>query len=150
MQWPRDVDRLPNGHTLVAGTHGDRVFELDRTGEIVWSVSFPGPYDAERLSTPSESGGGPSATAAELGSREVTLDDDADSASTLGTTLRKVKDLLPSIVLNGLLFLLPPWVTPLSAIALVLQAGILFGWAVVEAHHRYAVSLVVPVRVRRR
>lgn len=60
LQWPRDADRLPNGHTLIVDSHGDRVLELDRKGAIVWNVTFGMPYDAERLGTGSESTGRPS------------------------------------------------------------------------------------------
>jgi hypothetical protein len=38
IQWPRDADRLPNGNTLIADTHGKRVLEVDRSGDVVWSV----------------------------------------------------------------------------------------------------------------
>ncbi|MCP4805931.1 MAG: hypothetical protein GY913_03820 [Proteobacteria bacterium] len=35
----RDVDRLPNGNTLIAGH--DRIVEVDHTGEIVWQWNVP-------------------------------------------------------------------------------------------------------------
>ena len=41
-QWPRDGDRLPNGHTLVTVSNGDRVVEVDENGSVVWSASFLG------------------------------------------------------------------------------------------------------------
>ena len=62
LEWPRDADRLPNGHTLVTDTDGGRVLEIDRDGDIAWSVEIAGGYDAERLGTGDESAGGPSAS----------------------------------------------------------------------------------------
>jgi len=47
-------DRLADGHLLVADSEGDRVIELDREGEVVWTVGGSGrldwPRDADRLS----------------------------------------------------------------------------------------------------
>lgn len=46
-------DRLAEGHLLVADSKGDRVVELDRSGEVVWTVGGSGrldwPRDADRL-----------------------------------------------------------------------------------------------------
>jgi hypothetical protein len=30
---------LPNGHTVIACTHGDKVIEVNAKGEVVWSVT---------------------------------------------------------------------------------------------------------------
>ncbi|MEF8774495.1 MAG: arylsulfotransferase family protein [Halobacteriales archaeon] len=50
LQWPRDADRLPNGNTLVTDTHNRRVFEVNESGEVVWSVRTEYvPYEADRL-----------------------------------------------------------------------------------------------------
>ncbi|MEZ6015546.1 MAG: membrane dipeptidase [Planctomycetota bacterium] len=37
--WPFTAIRLPNGHTLVGLTHGDKVVEFDAQGGVAWSVS---------------------------------------------------------------------------------------------------------------
>jgi hypothetical protein len=55
-----DADRLPNGNILVtagmrSATLSTRIFELTRTGEVVWQLTFPanqGSYRADRLSPP--------------------------------------------------------------------------------------------------
>jgi hypothetical protein len=50
LQWPRDADRLSNGHTLLTDTLNRRIVEIDTGGEVVWSTrtSFI-PYEADRL-----------------------------------------------------------------------------------------------------
>jgi hypothetical protein len=66
--WPRDADRLRNGHTLVADSYNDRVVELNAAGEIVWSVETGSlPYEADRL--PGEGSNGPTAREAEIPNR---------------------------------------------------------------------------------
>ncbi|MFC7078920.1 arylsulfotransferase family protein [Halorussus caseinilyticus] len=57
MQWPRDADRLPNGHTLITDSNGNRVFEVNERGETVWSADLAFPYESERLGTGDESSG---------------------------------------------------------------------------------------------
>lgn len=53
LQWPRDGDRLPNGHTLVSDSRGFRVLEVNETGETVWAHDLSEErgiiYDADRL-----------------------------------------------------------------------------------------------------
>jgi len=50
--WPRDADRLPNGNTLVLDTRNNRVVEITKAGDVVWSASIPEQgYDAERGGT---------------------------------------------------------------------------------------------------
>ncbi|WP_115864034.1 arylsulfotransferase family protein [Halorussus litoreus] len=68
-QWPRDADRLPNGHTLITDSNGNRVVEVNEAGEIVWQVDVAFPYESERLGTGDESTGGPSAASADLQSQ---------------------------------------------------------------------------------
>ncbi|GAA0248316.1 hypothetical protein ACFFQF_06880 [Haladaptatus pallidirubidus] len=58
--WPRDADRLKNGHTLITDSYNDRVVEVDENGELVWSVKTGSlPYEADRL--PGEGSDGPTA-----------------------------------------------------------------------------------------
>jgi hypothetical protein len=48
--WPRDADRLPNGHTLVTDSANQRIVEVNESGGLVWSYETPlVPYEAERL-----------------------------------------------------------------------------------------------------
>ncbi len=50
LNWPRDADRLPNGHTLVTDTLNRRIVEVDADGEVVWSYATTRiPYEADRL-----------------------------------------------------------------------------------------------------
>jgi len=48
--WPRDADRLRNGHTLVGDSKNNRVVEVTPRGEVVWEVYAPWlVYDVERV-----------------------------------------------------------------------------------------------------
>jgi hypothetical protein len=111
MQWPRDADRLPNGNTLVVDSHGDRVMEVARNGSIVWNVQVGMAYDAERLGTSDESAGGRAyAGASDRGDPRA---GPVAASAAGGFTDRAViglKDLLPSVAVNGLLYLAPSWV----------------------------------------
>ncbi|MDZ7700877.1 MAG: aryl-sulfate sulfotransferase [Halobacteriales archaeon] len=50
LNWPRDADRLANGHTLITDTLNRRIVELDAEGEVVWSTQTRLiPYEADRL-----------------------------------------------------------------------------------------------------
>jgi hypothetical protein len=108
LQWPRDADRLPNGHTLVVDSHGDRVVEIDTTGTVVWAVEVGRAYDAERLGTGDESSGGYAA-----GSRPGTgaaSPPATNQRPAIGGLTVALKDALPGRLINGLLFVAPPWV----------------------------------------
>lgn len=114
LQWPRDADRLPNNHTLGTDTNGNRVFEINESGAVVWSATVGLPYDAERLSTGDESAGGAPASEAELSSRGVvTTDSTAEETETgpVATIKEMIRTYVPKKMLNGLLFVLPPWAT---------------------------------------
>jgi hypothetical protein len=119
MQWPRDADRLPNGHTLITDSNGNRVFEVDKRGRIVWSVNIAFPYEAERLGTGDESSGGPSATRAKLDSHTGTIRDRA---------LILTKQLIPGKYLNGLMYITPVWLGFVEAIELVILLGVGLLW----------------------
>lgn len=118
LSWPRDADRLPNGHTLIVDSNGGRVIEINRDGEIVWSVDVVTPYDAERLGTGDESGGGQSAQSLGLPSSgdgstgSVNRDGGALSLKSL------LRNIIPSWIWNGVLFILPRWVDSSDIIAL--------------------------------
>jgi hypothetical protein len=118
VQWPRDVDRLPGDTSLVVDTHGDRVAEVAPNGSIVWSVTVGMPYDAERLGTGDESAGGRSMRAI-----RGPADDGGGRFGGLGrdpavthpergidaTLWAAIKDVTPSLVVNGVLFAGPSW-----------------------------------------
>jgi hypothetical protein len=129
LHWPRDADRLPNGHTLITDTIGDRVLEVDRDGEIVWSASIDRAYEAERLGTGDESTGGPSAAAADLPARgaEHTI------PGTPGGIEHAIRSVVPIKVQNGLLgYFFPWWVGfgELLAIGALVVVGVV--WAGLE------------------
>ena len=103
LTWPRDADRLPNGHTLVTDTRGGRVVEIDEQGEIVWNLTREGhseggyaAYEAERLNTGDESAGGESAEALGLPSR--TAQD--DQTSNVSDVSASDSGLVPASVAN--------------------------------------------------
>lgn len=116
LQWPRDADRLPNDHTLVTDSNGNRVLEIDENGKVVWKILIDTPYDAERLGTGPESEGGTSASSSDLASlgpdieRGETQSGGADGQSPLKRIKLTVKSVIPSLLINGLIFLLPPWI----------------------------------------
>jgi hypothetical protein len=135
VQWPRDADRLPNGNTLVTDTHADRVVEVAPNGSVVWQLRFPGPYEAERLGTGAESAGGPAATAVGLQSRRA-------ESGPIESVALAAESLLPSLLVNGMLFTLPRWATPVDAVGMVFAAAIAVAWASAE------LAVVVRRRLR--
>jgi hypothetical protein len=120
-QWPRDADRLPNGHTLITDSNGDRVFELDESGSIVWSVDVGFPYEAERLGTGDESRGGPSAT-------HPTTEMDAPG----GDLVADVKRQIGGKPLNVALYLTPTWMGPVELVVLAFGVLALVAGAILE------------------
>lgn len=147
LQWPRDADRLPNGHTLVVDSNGHRLVEVDESGSVVWSVPVRLPYDAERLGTGDESATGQSAQTLGLASQRY--DPDAESGQQAGLTTRVrrgVKALVPASVVNGLVFVLPPWMDFFEFGAALLLVGSLLVWVVLELRWTDAVSFRSPVR----
>lgn len=50
LHWPRDADRLENGHTLITDTLNKRVVEIDENGTAVWTYPTERiPYEADRV-----------------------------------------------------------------------------------------------------
>ncbi|WP_458189525.1 arylsulfotransferase family protein [Haladaptatus sp. NG-WS-4] len=150
LQWPRDADRLPNGHTLVTDTHGNRVVEIDQNGETVWSVDVDFPYDAERLGTGDESAGGESAQRVGLagrepiagsgdGEKERDADENDSGVSLLGVTewaVDAVEEVIPAMILNAVLYVLPGWADVGDVLALVAIFGTTTAWGSTEAYWR--------------
>lgn len=101
LQWPRDADRLPDGHTLITDTHGGRVLEIDESGDVIWSVTVGLPYEAERLSTRDESGGGQTARSIGITSLNVTQTDSNTSLK------RMFFSLLSPKLINSIKFIYP-------------------------------------------
>jgi len=124
MQWVRDADRLPNGHTLFSDSNGNRVFEVDETGEVVWSLNVGFPYEAERLGTGDESTGGPSARSAGVDSRSGTLADQFWITA---------KSVIPGKYLNGLMYVTPVWMGVPEVFASAFGAVVGLVWLGFEA-----------------
>lgn len=132
LQWPRDADRLPNGHTLITDTNGGRVLEIDRQGDIVWSIDYAGPYEAERLTTLPESKDGESAQSIGL----VSQGGDGQTRDDGGTSITgTVVDLFPSLAINGALYLLPVWFTPTTVLSLFGAIVTAICWGGFELYH---------------
>ena len=143
LTWPRDADRLPDGHTLVTDSNGDRVLELDENGTVVWETTVGFPYESERLGTGDESTSGPSAAAADLPTRTP----DATNRSVVGDATT----LLPPSVVNGVAYVLPGWVGVIEALAAVGLLVVVPVWAVVEWRRRaFEVHLRWPLEIRDR
>lgn len=137
LQWPRDADRLPNGHTLVVDSNGDRVIEVTPTGEVVWNITVGLPYDAERLSSGPESAGGPSV------GRIAARTDGADDANGPGGTAgrgdplaRTLKGVLSGPALSAVLYLSPAWMGVTELVAFCVLVVLAGSWALFELHWR--------------
>ncbi|WP_210424204.1 arylsulfotransferase family protein [Halorussus ruber] len=128
MQWPRDADRLPDGNTLVTDTIGDRVFEVNRRGEVVWTLPIDRPYEAERLGTGEESAGGSSAARADLESNR------AEAPSGLADRFEEsVRSVVPVEVQNGLLgYFFPWWMGFYDVLAVFALVGVATVWGSLE------------------
>lgn len=131
MIWPRDADRLPNNHTLITDTNGDRVLETNENGTIVWKVAIDGAYEAERLNTGDESAGGYSATAADLRPHSQA---NAGSGLSKNHLLILLKRLVPQPVVSGLTYILPEWM-PFYFYALpIISVGSAVVWIALELY----------------
>jgi hypothetical protein len=131
LQWPRDADRLPNGNTLVADTHGKRVLEVGPGGEVVWSVPLSHPYDAERLGTGGESASGASAARLGLDSRTAASDSDG-SLDLLALASGVVEWIVPSRIHNAVVYIAPVWMGRPQFLAALVGLGTLLTWGAVE------------------
>jgi hypothetical protein len=143
MQWPRDADRLPNGHTLITDSNGDRVFEVDTEGEVVWQASIGFPYEAERLGTGDESAGGQSAASLDLPSREPQPSE--------ASLLQRARNALPPSIQNGIAYVFPRWVGLLEGMALLVLFGSLLRWLTLE--YRWldrTIAVRSPIEIRRK
>jgi hypothetical protein len=142
LQWPRDADRLPNGNTLVVDTHGDRVLEVAPDGDVAWAVELEHPYDAERLGTGPGSTGGESAARLGLESRTADAATD-DGFAPLAALSDAVLGLLPSRLVNGVLYVSPVWMGRREFFFATLAGLAAVAWAVTEAKWR-----LPPIGVR--
>jgi hypothetical protein len=136
LRWPRDADRLPNGNTLITDTLNDRVIEVTPGREVVWEFPIErSPYDVERLQYGDEPAGPP-----------MTQFDDQfasperPSETTLpGTVVRLESSYNRLYQLVGA-WLLPGFAGPGEFGFVLLAAGIVVGWGVVEVVVRLPVE----------
>ncbi len=143
LQWPRDADRLPDGDTLVVDSNGDRVMEITPDGDKQWVAHIGMPYDAERLGTGDESTGGPAAaspgfygpvnngTATPTNGTEPPIDRGPDRTWD-EQFLLTLKDLLPPVMVNGILYVSPTWVQFTDLLVGGVALGALLLWGAVE------------------
>lgn len=140
LQWPRDADRLQNGHTVIVDSHGNRVIEVAPNGSIVWSVSIGRPYDAERLGTGDESrngfaaGSSPNCPASDGCAAPSFADNGSTGSHGPVVTL---KDALTPVLMNGLLFVAPPWVTFTDLLVMGILGSTIGVWGLLEATWRW-------------
>ena len=142
MAWPRDADRLPNGHTLIGDTNSGRVLEIDETGTVVWRVDGLPSYDVERLGTGDESAGGRSAEQLGLANRSPAADSPPAT--------RPRRTVLPARVGNTVAFVAPLWLSPTgrAAAVLALLAAPSLGLLVVGGRLRRALAAAARRRKR--
>ncbi|QIO25454.1 arylsulfotransferase family protein [Haloarcula sp. JP-L23] len=140
LRWPRDADRLSNGHTMVVDSNGAHVLELDQDNDIVWSVAIKGAYDVERFDARADRKGVETATrlglASSDGGNDAARDVVPEPRAVPKGSLAVLEGILPSVVVNGLLYVLPPWfgVRELAAtFALACTATV---WAGIELRWR--------------
>ena len=153
MQWPRDADRLPDGHTLITDSNGNRVFEVDRNGEIVWRVDVAFPYEAERLGTGDGSANGSSAASLGLPSVNRTTAENASGedgaerrSSVFPPVVPDLVQLLPGTTGNAVAYVLPFWMGPGELLALIVLCSSLLAWVGLEAYwSRLSVGVRTPI-----
>jgi hypothetical protein len=159
LQWPRDADRLPDGHTLVTDSNGNRVLEVDREGEVVWAVEIAFPYEAERLGAGDESAGGESTrgeSARELGLASRTAEsgggkEELAHAGPVARLTGTVKRTVPGRLLNGVMYVTPVWMDVGELLALLVGTVGGLAWAGAELRwSSMTLDLRSPLLVRRK
>jgi hypothetical protein len=125
MSWPR--------------SNGNRILELDTDGEVVWSIPVDTPYEAERLGTGDESADGPAASRADLRGTSASATSGPAPARGTDASLTSevviwIKSLLPSLVVNGLLFVLPGWMGSTELLVTALALGAAASWTTAELY----------------
>lgn len=138
LKWPRDADRLPTGNTLITDTNGNRVIEINEQGEVLWQVEIEGPYEAERLATGDESAGGPAARRVGLQSRRAGNTVDPRNyplwEQIADDIVAAWSNAIPSMLLNPLLYVLPPWIGVVEVGGILLFLTTTTVWGSVELY----------------
>lgn len=124
--WPRDADRLPNGNTLIADTHNDRVVEVNSKGNIVWSVEHGLAYDAERMGTGPESTGGHAASAHQSIAQSSEKTQEVKKQKSISNQV------FPNKIVHAVNFATPRWMFFWHVLTLLVGIVTLFVWAGLE------------------
>jgi hypothetical protein len=112
LDWPRDADRLPNGHTLITDSRNNRVVEVGPNGSVAASYVVPSlPYEADRLAHDEAPSSSVSAYAPERRVGTGPLDREVPVLSTLLAGARHV-------------VALPYWVSEVQLLAVGLAAAL--------------------------
>lgn len=126
LTWPRDADRLQNGHTLITDTLGDRIVEVNQRGEPVWTLHFNHPYDAARLDTHAESTGGQSAV--RLGLHSSKTSGGMEDRGLRGGFEAAVRGIVPAKIVHAIEHIVPEWVDFYNLLSMVLAAVTAVTW----------------------
>ena len=138
MAWPRDADRLPNGHTLVGDTNSGRVLEVDTDGDVVWAIDGVGVYDVERIGL--DATRNDTTPADELGLENRSS---GGAATGSGSARTPVAGLVPPVVRNSVGFVAPLWLSTVGRVAAVtgaVSAALAVGVVVGHRVYRYRAS----------
>jgi hypothetical protein len=155
LNWPRDADRLPNGHTLIADTNGNRIIEVNRQGNIIWEAKgVQTLYEVERLNTGAESAGGPSATKANLKSINQTRITSERGKDDINSSLKELILTILRLILDkrqiqGILYIFPPWFGLYEMISSSMCIGLVLCWLIAEIYWRRGyISVQCPIQIR--
>jgi hypothetical protein len=147
LAWPRDADRLPNDHTLVTDSNGDRILEVAENGSVVWSLGVVSPYEAERLGTGDESTNGHAAATLDIESRDAGETDDRQGSQAgfndLGVL---IKEVVPGPLVNAVLFVRPAWMSFKDVLVTGAMVGAAVVWLLLEMKW-YGVRVRSPIRL---
>lgn len=146
MEWPRDADRLPNGNTLIADTHSDRLLEVTPSDEIVWQVRYPKPYEVERLDTGDESKNGHSAH--QLGYTNQTMTNGQIDVKDSSSVKNAISNIIPNKLKHGILWVAPAWMSFFDILLSAVATGLFILLISAEIWHTDKIELQMPLQVR--
>lgn len=143
LYWPRDADRLPNGNTLIADTHNDRVVEITPDRKVVWEFHIErSTYDVERLEHGDEPAGPTMASMKQqFGPALPQSDSEGNTVTQLIDSFRESFRSLFQIVT----WVLPAWIT-IHEFGYLFTALLLFmSWIAAEAALQLPIERVANV-----